>query len=122
MISLMTPHQFRRLALSMPQAVEHEHMGHPDFRAHGKIFATLFTRDDVMFGMVKLKPSQQKSLLAECPEIFTPVKGAWGRQGCTQVRLDSVDRAMVPILREAIHTAWSNVADQPVKSKRKRRA
>ena len=37
----MTPDQFRRLALSFPDTSEHSHMGHPDFRAGGKIFATL---------------------------------------------------------------------------------
>lgn len=37
----MTPDEFRRLALSMPQAVESAHMDHPDFRVGKKIFATL---------------------------------------------------------------------------------
>ena len=30
---------FRRLALAFPGAEEREHMGHPDFRVGGKIFA-----------------------------------------------------------------------------------
>jgi hypothetical protein len=34
----MTPDDFRRLALSFPDAVESSHMGHPDFRVHGKNF------------------------------------------------------------------------------------
>jgi hypothetical protein len=37
----MTPDEFRRLALALPEAVESEHMGHPDFRVRKKIFATL---------------------------------------------------------------------------------
>ena len=32
---------FRRLALAFPGAEERAHMGHPDFRVGGKIFATL---------------------------------------------------------------------------------
>ena len=37
----MTAAEFRRLALSLPEAEEREHMHHPDFRVGGKIFATL---------------------------------------------------------------------------------
>jgi hypothetical protein len=37
----MTAAQFREIALSFPEAVEAAHMGHPDFRIGGKIFATL---------------------------------------------------------------------------------
>jgi hypothetical protein len=42
----MTPDAFRRLALSLPEAAEIGHMGHPDFRVRGKIFATLGYPDD----------------------------------------------------------------------------
>jgi hypothetical protein len=38
----MTPDLFRRIALGLPGAVEGAHMGHPDFRANGRIFATLY--------------------------------------------------------------------------------
>jgi hypothetical protein len=37
----VTQDDFRRIALSMPEAIESSHMGHPDFRVAGKIFATL---------------------------------------------------------------------------------
>ena len=37
----MTALEFRRIALSLPQASEATHMGHPDFRVAGHIFATL---------------------------------------------------------------------------------
>jgi hypothetical protein len=37
----MTPNEFRRIALGMEGAVEGEHMAHPDFRANGRIFATI---------------------------------------------------------------------------------
>ena len=32
----MTPNQFRRLALALPDATEGAHGGHPDFRVGGK--------------------------------------------------------------------------------------
>ena len=51
----MTPDDFRRLALSFPEAAEHAHMHHPDFRVRGKIFATLgYPHDN--WAMVKLPP------------------------------------------------------------------
>ncbi len=37
----MTIAQFRQIALSMPGAEERSHMGHPDFRVNGKIFASI---------------------------------------------------------------------------------
>jgi len=106
----MTAAEFRRIALGMPQALEGAHMGHPDFRVKGRIFATLFRRDDVDWGMVKLKPDEQHRFVNDDPGVFEPLKGGWGRQGCTQVRLDAVDRAALPTVRTAIVTAWRNTA------------
>jgi hypothetical protein len=37
----MTVDEFRSLALGFPGTVESAHMNHPDFRAGGRIFATL---------------------------------------------------------------------------------
>jgi hypothetical protein len=110
----MTPAGFRRIALSLPEAMESAHMGHPDFRVRGKIFATLFHRGGEDFGMVKLKPPQQRQRVADHPETFEPIKGGWGRQGCTQVRLGDADRAAV---KDAIFTAWCNVAPKSLVEK-----
>ena len=38
---MATETEFRRIALGMKDAVEGAHMGHPDFRVNGRIFATL---------------------------------------------------------------------------------
>ena len=46
---------FRRVALSLPEVTEEAHMGHPDFRVRGRIFATLGA-PDAEWGMVKLTP------------------------------------------------------------------
>jgi len=51
----MTPNQFRRLALALPDATEGAHGGHPDFRIGGKVFASL-GYPDATLGMVKLAP------------------------------------------------------------------
>ena len=50
---------FRRLALALPGAEEHAHMGHPDFRVGGGIFATLH-RAGQGTGAVMLLPEQQE--------------------------------------------------------------
>jgi hypothetical protein len=104
----MTPEAFRRLALSMPDAVEGEHMNHPDFRANGRIFATLHPNGTT--GMVKVSPVQQRALVAAHPDAFVPGSGAWGRQGCTMVQLASVDAAA---LRDAMTDAWQVVMALP---------
>lgn len=80
------------------------HMGHPDFRVNGRIFATLHADD--AWGMVKLTPEQQQEFIARDPS-FVPEKGAWGRQGCTAVRLDAVDE---DTLGEALTLAWQSIA------------
>jgi hypothetical protein len=101
----VTADDFRKLALSLPEAVESAHMNHPDFRVRGKIFATLW-HDDA-WGMVKVTPEdQQRFILAE-PTVFQPVKGAWGRRGATRVRLEA---AREETLWPALVAAWRNTA------------
>jgi hypothetical protein len=94
----------------MKGAVEGAHMGHPDFRVNGKIFATL--HPDQQTGMVKLTPEQQEVLVREHPSAFAPENGAWGRQGCTAVRIGAVENEL---LGEAITLAWRNLAAAPVR-------
>ena len=102
----MTPNEFRELALSFPEAIESAHMHHPDFRVGGKIFATLgYPNEDS--AMVKLSADDQKKFIRTSPPVFTPVKGAWGRQGGTTINLPA---ATTEIVREALTAAWSNIA------------
>jgi hypothetical protein len=102
----VTADDFRQIALSLPEALESAHMDHPDFRVRGKIFATLGYPDQE-WGMVKLTPEQQTSLVRAEPAVFVPAKGAWGRRGSTIVRLDTVDQVA---LSSALVAAWRNVA------------
>jgi hypothetical protein len=99
----MTPEEFRRIALSLDGATEGAHMGHPDFRANGRIFATLYP--DGLDGMVKLTPEQQQDFVNAESEAFEPASGAWGRQGCTTVRLAAVNEEQ---LGESMTLAWQN--------------
>jgi hypothetical protein len=108
----VTPNQFRRIALSLPDAVEGAHMGHADFRVGGKIFATL-GHPDPGHGMVQLKADQQALLVETSPEVFTPVPGGWGHQGSTHVRLAAADAAT---LKNALTMAWMNRAPKKPKA------
>jgi GNAT superfamily N-acetyltransferase len=101
----MTPEQVRRIALALPHSEESSHMGQPDFRVGGKIFATLPAGRGL--AMAKLAPEQQEMLCAAEPGIFTPVPGGWGRRGATRIRLRAADEAA---LRSALLMAWRNVA------------
>ena len=104
----MTAAEFRRLALSFPDAMEAAHMGHPDFRVGGKIFATL-GYPGRSFAMVALTPEQQELFVRSEPKTFTPVPGGWGRQGATHVLLRT---ARIAAVREALSAAYENRAPQ----------
>ncbi len=106
----MTEFDFRRLALALPEAIEGAHMGHPDFRVRGKIFATL-RYPSAGWGVVKLTPKQQHRLVEDYPDTFVPAAGAWGRQGMTSVRLKAVQKTVV---RKALYNAWCNTAPKPL--------
>ena len=102
----MTAEEFSELALSFPEAIQQSHMGHPDFRVRGRIFATL-GHPDGSHAMVKLLPEQQDVLCRSRPEVFTPVPGGWGRRGATYVLLETLDRATA---LDALEIAWRNTA------------
>src|SRR5216117_3260689 len=101
----MTAEDFRRMALRFPEAIESAHMGHPDFRVGGKIFATL--GPDESWGMVKLTPQQQAAFIQAHPKIFQPFNGASGRRGCTKVILKAATKTTVT---PALIAAWRNIA------------
>jgi hypothetical protein len=61
--------------------------------------------------MVKLTPAQQQEFIQENPAAFAPESGAWGRQGSTRVRLESVDE---DTLGRAITLARQNIANRSV--------
>ena len=102
----MTPADFRRIALRLPEASENAHMGHADFRVRGRIFATLGWPDNT-WAMVRLTPEEQAVFVEVEPVAFEPVPGGWGRRGSTQVRLEAVE---VATLQSALVTAWRRVA------------
>ena len=108
----MTPSAFRKLALSFEGAVEGAHGGHADFRAGGKIFATMGYPDD-RHAMVKLTPDQQRLLVDAEPVMFLPIGGGWGLRGATNIRLAAVDAKTA---RSALTMAVGNLTQKTRKS------
>ncbi len=114
----MNINDFRRIALSLEGAEESSHMGSPDFRVGGRIFATLASAKQG-YGNLMLTPEQQAVFVGELPEVFVPIKGGWGRMGMTHIRLAA---AREDVLAGALHTAWRLRVEKNAKSGRKRQA
>ena len=112
----MNAEDFRRIALSFEGAEEGSHMGVPDFRVRGRIFATLASQDQG-YGNLMLTPEQQADFVRELPEIFLPIPGGWGRMGATHIRLA---QASEDVLAGALRTAWRLRVEKNKKKKTKR--
>jgi hypothetical protein len=113
----MTVADFRRIALSFPGTEESSHMGQPDFRVGGRIFATLASAKQG-YGNLMLTLEQQTAFVEERPEVFLPIHGGWGRMGMTHIRLAE---ASEDVLYGALHTAWKLRVEKNAKSGRKER-
>jgi hypothetical protein len=114
----MNASDFRRIALGLPGAEESSHMGQPDFRVGGRIFATLASEKQG-YGNLMLTPEQQAAFVGELPEVFLPIAGGWGRMGGTHIRLAA---ASEDVLAGALHTAWKLRVEKNAKSAKKVRA
>jgi hypothetical protein len=96
---MLTPDDARRLALSLPDAVERDHHGRPSFRVDGKIFATLWD-------------SEHMNVMLDEPGIHTAVEAhsgicadvMWGKR-LAAVRVD-LRAADEPLLSELLADAW----------------
>jgi len=87
----MNAADFRRIALSLDGVEESSHMGSPDFRVGGRIFATLASQRQG-FGNLMLTTEQQAEFVQEQPEVFAPIAGGWGKMGMTHIRLAAAKR------------------------------
>ena len=111
----MNANDFRRIALSFQGAEESSHMGAPDFRVGGRIFATLASQKQG-YGNLMLTLEQQTAFVEELPEVFLPIPGGWGRMGMTHICLA---KASEDVLTGALHTAWKLRVDKNAKSGKK---
>jgi len=102
----MKPDDFRRIALSMPEAVEVYRLGHSEFRLGRTTFATLEGIADSI-ATIRLTPDQQAMFIEKAPAVFAPAPGGWGSLGSTLARLATASPAIV---EEALAAAWANAA------------
>lgn len=100
---MATVAQARRIFLEQPEAEEKSHMGHPDFRVGGKIFATLWPTKHI--AVVKLSIADQTGALQVNPEALT--LKYWGKSPYLEVNLP---KANVALLRALAQAAWRNTA------------
>jgi hypothetical protein len=114
----MDVEDFRRLALSLEGAEESSHMGSPDFRVDGRIFATLASQSQG-YGNLMLTLEQQAAFVEELPDVFLPIPGGWGRMGATHVRLQA---AHEDVVAGALRTAWKLRMEKNAKSAPRKRA
>ncbi len=111
----MTVDDFRRIALSFEGAEESSHMGTPDFRVEGRIFATLASAK-LGYGNLMITPEQQAAFVEDMPKVFLPIHGGWGRAGATHIRLAATTE---DVLTGALHTAWKLRVEKNAKSRSK---
>lgn len=113
----MTVADFRRIALSLEGVEESSHMGAPDFRVGGTIFATLASQDKG-YGNLMLTPQQQAEFVGELPAVFLPIAGGWGRMGMTHIRLAQANE---DVLAGALRTAWKLRVEKNAQTRQKKK-
>ena len=114
---MATADDFRRLALGLDGAEERSHMGAPDFRVGGRIFATL-AHEAQGYGNLMLTSEVQAMFVGDAPGVFLPISGGWGRMGMTHVRLAAADEET---LAGALRTAWKLRVEKNAKVRRRPR-
>ena len=95
----------RQFALSLPDVEEKEHFGMPSFRVRGKIFCTLWLKDNR--AMVKLSVTDQSVFCSSAAAVFFPVPGGWGAKGATFVELKKVRKDM---FKDTMRVAYATAA------------
>lgn len=95
----------RKVVLSMPEAEERQHHGHPDFRVKNKILATLWPKQHR--AVINVSLAEQKDLLESEPDAFST--NAWSHHGWTNVHLPRVTEEH---FRTLVENSWRRVASK----------
>jgi len=103
---------FTELALSFEESAEQPHFHKSSFRVRKKIFATLDTEAKTV--VVKLSDHEQATFIDFGDGSIAPVKGAWGKQGWTEISLKTVTK---DLLTYALKTSYCRVAPQTLATK-----
>lgn len=99
----MTHDEFAALALSLSDVEEGAHFGKRDFRAGGKVFASLPSPTTANIGFT---PDQQQLMREVHGQLYAPLAKSWGARGWTALDLR---RADVEIVLSALTMARDNV-------------
>jgi hypothetical protein len=100
---MLTTADARRVAMSLPEAVERDHHGRPSFRVAGKIFATLW--DEAHMNVMVDEPGILSAIEAH-PEICDEVY--WGKRlAAVRVDLHAADERL---LADLLADAWEQKA------------
>lgn len=87
----VTPDEARALALDLRDAVEQDHHGRPSFRVGGKIFATLWSDEQMN---VMLDEGGILTAVEDAPHACAPVH--WGKRlAAVGVSLPEIDAAQL---------------------------
>ncbi len=96
----MDQSEARKIALSLPEAVEQDHHGRPSFRVRGRIFATLWNGGQMN---VMLDEGGILAAAQESPEVCFEVY--WGKRlSAVGVNLEGADARF---LKDLLQEAWS---------------
>jgi hypothetical protein len=100
---MLSAQQARELALGLPEAVEQDHHGRPSFRVGGRIFATLWSEEqlNVMLDEDGIRTVTQAHGDI-CEEFW------WGKR-LAAVRV-ALPRAEAELVRELLADAWERKA------------
>lgn len=96
--------EFRKLAMSFPDATEEPHFEKISFRIKKKIFATFDEKNNQ--AVLKLNEIDQSVFCASSAKIFYEIPNKWGKQGWTIVELSRVRPEM---FEDALIRSYENV-------------
>ena len=103
--AVLSTHEARRLALSLPDSVERDHHGRPSFRVAGRIFATLWDEDHM--NVMLDEPGIRTAVQAHpgvCAEVM------WGKR-LAAVRV-TLSAAEPELLADLLTDAWESKASR----------
>ena len=99
---------FKKLALSLPEAIELPHFEKTSFRINNKIFTTLdIEKQKAVLMLTKI---DQSVFCAFDRTVIYPVDGYWGKQGATYFELKKTRKDM---LKDALKCAYNKTVGIP---------
>jgi hypothetical protein len=105
---MVTTDEVRSLALSLPEAEEHDHWGKLSFRIQNKIFAVI--QPDGVSLVIKTSKEERFSYLTMAPEVYRLPEN-FSKLAFLVVRMDRVETEE---FRDLLKLAWSLVSPKKV--------